>query len=158
MNEEKATIVLFSGNLDKALACFNIATTAATLGLKVTIFFTFWGLNVVAKPGSRAKRGLIKKVFSIINRSGAKPLKLSRFNFAGVGTFLIKKLMKKDNMLSLEDLIKTAKSQGVKFIACTSTCSLMGLSQENLIPEVEEMAGAATFVEEAKNSKFTLFI
>lgn len=158
MNEEKATIILFSGNLDKALACFNIATTAAALGLKVTIFFTFWGLSVVAKPGSRAKKGLIKKAFSLINRSGTRTLKLSRFNFAGLGTFLIKRLMKKENMFSLEELVATAKSQGVKFVACTTTCSLMGLSRENLIPEVDEMAGAATFVEEAKNSKFTLFI
>lgn len=158
MNQEKATIILFSGNLDKALACFNVATTAAALGLKVTIFFTFWGLNLVAKPGSRAKKGLIKKAFSLLNRSGIQTLKLSRFNMGGVGTFLIKRLMKKDKMPSLDDLIKTAKSQGVKFIACTTTCSLMGLSKENLIPEVDEMAGAATFVEEAKNSKFTLFI
>lgn len=158
MGEERASIVLFSGSLDRALACFNIATTAAALGLKVTIFFTFWGLSLIAKPGFKPNKGLIKKLFSLINRPGAYRLKLSRFNFGGAGTFLMKKLMKKEQMLSLEELIKTAKAQGVRFVACSASCSLMGFSPENLIPEVDEVAGAATFVENARNSKFTLFI
>ncbi len=158
MEKEKASIILFSGDLDKALACFNIATTAAALGLKVTIFFTFWGLNLIACPSFQPKKGWVKNLFSLVNRPGTYRLKLSRFNLGGVGTFLIKRLMKKERVLSLEELIKTAKAQGVKFIACSTSCNLMGLSRENLIPEVDEVAGAATFVEEARGSKFTLFI
>lgn len=156
--KEKLTIVLFSGELDRALACFNIVNTAASMGMEVTVFFTFWGLNVVARPGPRFGGGPIKSMLSLMNRGGAANLPLSRLNMGGIGTFLIKRLMKKEKMPTLEELIRLSKSQGVKFIACTTTCSLMGVTKDLLIPEVDSMAGAATFVEEARDSGISLFI
>ncbi len=157
-SRDRAVIILFSGDLDKALACFNIATTAASMGMDVTIFFTFWGLNAITKPGRAQKKGIIRKMFALVNRTGARSLKLSRFNFLGAGTYMMKKLMKQEKMPSLEELIQLAKTLGVKFIACTTTCSIMGVTRDKLIEEVDEMAGAATFVEEARSAKFALFI
>ncbi len=156
--KEKVTLVLFSGDLDKALACFNIATAAAGMDREVTIFFTFFGLNVITKPGPRFKGGLIKSMLSIVNRAGTKPRKLSKLNMGGLGTFLMKRLMRQVNMPSLDELIKLAKELGVKFIACSTTLGVMGISKEDLIPEVDEIAGAATFVAEAEESKVNLFI
>lgn len=155
---EKVTLVLFSGDLDKALACFNIATAAAGMGREVTIFFTFFGLNIITKPGPRFKGGLIKTILSMVNRAGLKPRKLSKLNMGGVGTFLMKRLMKQVNMPSLDELTKLAKELGVKFIACSTTLGVMGIDKEDLIPEVDEIAGAATFVAEAEDSKINLFI
>jgi peroxiredoxin family protein len=156
--KEKVTLVLFSGDLDKVLACFNIATAAAGMGMEVTIFFTFFGLNVITKPGPRFKGGIIKTMLSFVNRSGTKPRKLSKLNMGGVGTFLMKKLMKAANMPTLDELLKMAKEMGVKFVACSTTLGVMGIEKKDLIPEVDEVAGAATFVSEAKESKISLFI
>jgi peroxiredoxin family protein len=156
--KEKATLILFSGDLDKALACFNIATTAAGMGMEVTIFFTFFGLNVITKPGPRFKGGFIKTMLSLVNRGGTKPCKLSKLNMGGMGTFLMKRLMKAVNMPSLDELLKTAKEMGVKFVACSTTLGVMGIEKEDLIPEVDEVAGAATFISDAQESKITLFI
>ena len=156
--KDKAVLVLFSGDLDKALACFNIAISAAGMGMEVVIFFTFFGLNLITKPGPRFKGGLIKGLLSLLNRAGPKSAKLSKLNMGGVGTFLIKKLMKSASMPSLDELIKLASDLGVKFIACSTTLEIMGIKKDDLIPEVEEVAGAATFIAEAQEAKVNLFI
>jgi peroxiredoxin family protein len=156
--KEKVALILFSGDLDKALACLNIATAAAGMGMEVTIFFTFFGLNLITKPGPRFKGGVIKTMLSFVNRGGTKPRKLSKLNMGGIGTFLMKRLMKAVNMPTLDELIKTAKEMGVKFVACSTTLGVMGIEKEDLIPEVDEIAGAATFISEAKESKINLFI
>src|SRR4030043_351866 len=104
--KEKLTIVMFSGDLDKALAGFILATTAASMGMEVNMFFTFWGLNIIKKnEGSIKSKGLIRKMFNVINRGGAKRLTISKFNFGGIGTFMIKRLMKEMNMPSLDEFI-----------------------------------------------------
>lgn len=156
---EKTTIALLSGELDKALAAFNIATAAATMGGGVTIFFTFWGLNVIRKrrPRSRAK-GLMRKLLRRMNKGGAERLKLSRFNMWGIGTWMMKLLMKASNMPDVVQMIRMAKDLGVRFVACTTTMALMGISREDLIDEVDDLAGATAYVDEAMDSRVNLFI
>jgi peroxiredoxin family protein len=157
--KEKLTIVMFSGDLDRALAGFIIATTAASMGMDVSIFFTFWGLNVIKKnEGSIKSKGLMRKMLNLINRGGSKRLTLSKFNMLGMSTWMMKKLMKEVNMPSLDELITMAHQMGVKLIACTTTCGVMGLPEDAFRSEVTSMAGAAYFLGEAREAKATLFI
>jgi peroxiredoxin family protein len=157
--KEKVTIVVFSGDLDKALASFIIATTAASMGMDVTMFFTFWGLNVIKKNRGRLKsQGLMRNMLNWMNRGGSQRLTLSKFHMFGLGTWMIKKLMGEARMLSLEDSIATAKRLGVKFVACTTTLGLMDLGEDAFIPEVDSFAGAATFLGEARKGTVNLFI
>jgi len=156
--KDKMTIILFSGEMDKAVAAFNLATTAAASGMEVSIFFTFWGLNVIKKKSEYAiskSQLLMQKMFNIL---ASHNLPISRLNMFGLGSRMMKKLMKKTNMTSLEDLMKLAKELGVKYIACTTTCEMMGLTKEHLIDDVNEFAGATTYLAEAKESKINLFI
>ncbi len=157
--KEKTTIVLFSSELDKALAAFNIATTAAAMGMDVTIFFTFWGLNVIKKnEGSLRSKGVMRKMLNLMNRGGSKRLKLSKFNMLGLGTWMMKKLMREERMPSIEEMIAQAKRLGVKFVACTTSIGTMGLSEDAFIPEVDSFAGAATYLGEARQGTVNVFI
>lgn len=156
---EKATIVVFSGELDRALAAFNIATTAASMGMEVTLFFTFWGLNVVTREKTSAgDKKVLQKMMGMMNRSGARRLKLSRLNMLGGGKAAMKTLMKEYRMPSLEEMIPMAKELGVRFLACTTSMALMGLDEKDFIPEVDDFVGAATYVEKASGSGMNLFI
>lgn len=155
----KMTLILFSGELDKALACFTLATTAAATGFEVTIFFTFWGLNVLKKGGiSEGKKNFLQKMFSVLNKGTSTKLPLTKFNFAGAGPEMMKLLMKQKKMASLPEMMRAAKEMKVKYIACTTSCGIMGVDRVDLIDEVDEMAGAATYVAEAKESNVNLFI
>lgn len=157
--KEKVTIVVFSGELDKALAAFNIATTAAAMGMDVTMFFTFWGLNAIKKSeGPLRSKGLMRKMLNWMNRGGSKRLKLSRFNMLGLGTRMIKKLMREEQMPSIEELIAQANRLGVKLVACTTSMGMMGLGEDAFIPEVDSFAGAATFLGQARKGTVNLFI
>ena len=159
--KEKMTIAVLSGDLERALAAFMLAVTGASMGMEVSMFFTFWGLNIVKREeGSLKSKGLMRKMLNIMNRGGAKRLKLSRFNMLGLGTWMMKRLMKDTNMPSLDEYITMAKDMGVKLIACTTTCGVMGIPPEKdtFRSEVELLAGAATFLGEARKSKVTLFI
>jgi peroxiredoxin family protein len=159
--KEKMTISVLSGDLERALAAFMLAVTGASMGMEVSMFFTFWGLNIVKRSeGSIKSRGLMKKMLNMMNRGGAKRLKLSRFNMLGLGTWMMKKLMKETNMPSVEEYIAMAREMGVKLIACTTTCGVMGIlpEKDTFRSEVETLAGAATFLGEARKSKVTLFI
>ncbi len=157
--KDKLSIVLFSGEMDKALAAFMLATTGASMGMEVKIFFTFWGLNVIKRnEGSIRSRGLMRKMLNIINRGGSKRLKISKFHMFGLGTWMIKRLMKDINMLSVEEFIKLSHEMGVKLIPCSTSCGLMGVDQDAFRPEVEPLAGAAYFLAEASTSKVSLFI
>ena len=156
---ERATIVVFSGELDRALAAFNIATTAASMGMEVTLFFTFWGLNVVTREKAVAgDKKSLQKMMGMMNRGGARRLKLSRLNMLGGGKAAMKRLMREYHMPSLEEMIPMAKELGVRFLACTTSMALMGLGESDFIPEVDEFVGAATYVEKAAGSKINLFI
>ena len=156
---EKATIVVFSGELDRALAAFNIATTAASMGMEVTMFFTFWGLNVVSREKSGGgDRKVLQKMMGLMNRGGARRLKLSRLNMLGGGKAAMKALMREYRMPSLEEMIPMAKELGVRLLACTTSMALMGLGEGDFIPEVDDFVGAATYVEKAAGSTINLFI
>ncbi len=158
--KEKLTIVMFSGDLDKALAGFILATTAASMGMEVSMFFTFWGLNIIKKnEGSIPSKGLMRKMLNFINRGGSKRLKLSRFNMLGLGTWMMKKLMREMNYPSIDEFITMAKDMGVKMIPCSTTCGVMGLPDEGAFrSEAGSLAGAAYFLNEARESKVALFI
>ena len=157
--KEKMTIVVISGELDKALAAFIIATTGVSMGMDVTMFFTFWGLNILKKnEGGMKSKGFKKKMFSLLNRGGSRRLKLSRFNMFGLGTWMMKKVMKDSHYPSIDEFITMAKDMGVKLIPCSTTCGIMGLGEGAFREEVGSLAGAAFFLNEARQSKVTLFI
>ncbi|MFC1952822.1 DsrE/DsrF/DrsH-like family protein [Chloroflexota bacterium] len=159
--KEKLTIAVLSGDLERALAAFMLATTGASMGMEVSLFFTFWGLNIIKKnEGKTGGRDLMRKMLNIMNRGGSKRLKLSRFNMLGMGTWMMKMLMKDTNMPSIDEFIVMSKDMGVNLIACTTTCGVMGLEAKtsSFRDEVQTMAGAAYFLNEARKSGVTLFI
>jgi len=157
--KEKLTIVVFSGELDRALAAFMLATTGASMGMDVQMFFTFWGLNIIKKnEGSIKSKGIIRKMLNFMNRGGSKRLKLSKFHMLGLGTWMMKGLMKDINMPSIDEFITMAHEMGVKLIACTTSCGVMGLPEDAFRSEVDSLVGAAYFLGEARESKVSLFI
>lgn len=152
------TMVVFSGDLDKAIAAFIIANGFASLGQQATLFFTFWGLNVLKKPQAPAlKKTFIEKMFGWMLPRGANKLKLSQMHMMGAGTAMIKGIMRKYNVDSLPEMIKTAQANGVKLLACQMSMELMGIRQEELIDGVE-LAGVATMAAAASNSNTHFFI
>ena len=156
--KKRTTIVLFSGELDKAIAAFIIANGAAAYDHEVTIFFTFWGLNTLRKDQKIAvKKGFIEKMFGKMMPRGADKLGLSKMNFGGMGPQMIKHVMKKHNALSLPQLIELAQEQGVRLVACTMTMDLLGLQEEELLDGVEH-AGVAAYLGDAADAKVNLFI
>ena len=159
--KEKLTIAVLSGDLERALAAFMLAVTGASMGMQVSMFFTFWGLNIVKKnEGGVKSKGLMRKMLNMINRGGSERLKLSRFNMFGLGTWMMKRLMKDTNMPSVSEYITMAHDMGVEIIACTTTCGVMGLpaEQDAFRSEITSMAGAAYFLNSARKSEVTLFI
>ena len=159
--KEKLTIAVLSGDLERALAAFMLAVTGASMGMEVSMFFTFWGLNIVKKnEGGLKSKGLMRKMLNLLNRGGAKRLKLSRFNMFGLGTWMMKRLMKDTKMPSVDEYITMVHQMGVELIACTTTCGVMGLpaEKETFRSEITTLAGAAYFLAEAAKSKVTLFI
>jgi peroxiredoxin family protein len=157
--KEKFTLVLFSGDLDKALAAFILATTAASMGMEVTMFFTFWGLNVIKRnQGSIKSKGIMRKMLNIMNRGGSSRLKLSRFNMLGLGTWMMKKLMRESNYPSIDEFITMAQEMGIKMIPCSTSCGILGLPDDAFREGVMSQAGAAFFLGQARESSVTLFI
>ena len=159
MSEEtqKCTIVMFSGDMDKVFAGFIIATTAAAMGMETTMFFTFWGLKAIQKDTPTGK-GLFGRMLGIMNRGGIDRIGPSRFNFGGMGRWMFKKMMKDQNVALLPELLQTAIDLDVKFLACLMSMDVMEISRDNLIDEVDDVVGAATFVAEAQGSQIQLFI
>ena len=152
------TMVVFSGDLDKALASFIIANGAVAMGKKVTMFFTFWGLNILRKPEKvSVKKNLIESMFGFMMPRGSKKLKLSKMNMMGMGGKMIKMIMKNKNINSLEELIKSAMDSGVEVVACSMTMDLMGLKQEELIDGIK-IGGVGYYLGEAEESNVNLFI
>ena len=157
--KEKLSIVVFSGDLDRALAAFILATSGASMGMEVSMFFTFWGLNVIKKNEGRIKsRGIMRKMLNFINRGGSKRLTLSKFNMLGLGTWMMKGLMKDTNTPTIDEFIAMAHEMGVKLIACTTSCGVMGIPEDAFRDEVTSVAGATYFLREAGESKVSLFI
>lgn len=152
------TLVVFSGDLDKVLAAFIIANGAASMGRPVTMFFTFWGLNVLRKGQKQnVKKPIIDAMFGMMMPRGQGKLKLSKMNMGGMGTAMMKKVMKDKNVDSLQDLIKQAMFSGVKIVACTMSMDIMGITKEEIIDGVE-FAGVAAYLGDAEESNVNLFI
>ncbi len=156
---ERVTIVVLSGDMDRVMAAFIIATGAAAMGMQVTMFFTFWGLNAIRKSGmSTTAKDWLRKMFGFLNKGGADQLPLSRFNFGGIGAKMMQKVMRDNRMPGIPELMETAKDLGVRFIACTTTMGLMGISKETLTDGVDQLAGVSTYLNEARQGAVNLFI
>ena len=151
------TIVVFSNDLDKALAALIIANGAKAAGKDVTLFFTFWGLNILRKPQSRVKKGIIDKMFGLMMPKGAEKLTLSKMNMLGAGSLMMKWVMKQKNVSTLNELLTQAREAGIKFIACNMSMDVMGIKPEELIDGVE-IGGVAKYIEESSYSNSNLFI
>ncbi len=156
--KKKTTIVLFSGDYDKAMAAYIIANGAAAYDHEVTIFHTFWGLNALRKEENiPVQKGLMEKMFGKMMPRGADRMGLSKMNFAGLGPKMIKGIMKKHNAIPLPQLIEMAKEQDIKLVACTMTMDLLGLQQEELLDGIE-YAGVAAYLADAELGHVNLFI
>jgi len=154
----KKTIIVFSGDLDKVMAAFVIANGAAAMGDDVTMFFTFWGLNVLRKPEKiKTKKSFLQAMFGRMMPRGADRLGISKMNFGGMGAKMMKLVIKQQNVSSLPELIQTAREQGIKMIACTMSMDVMGIREEELMDGLE-FAGVATYLGEADESNVNLFI
>jgi peroxiredoxin family protein len=149
---------VFSGDLDRVLASFIIANGAAAMGRPVTMFFTFWGLNVLRKPQKQnVKKSMVEAMFGGMMPRGVNKLKLSKMNMGGMGTAMMKKVMRDKNVDSLEELIKKAMKSGVKIVACTMSMDVMGIRAEELIDGVE-LGGVAAYLGDAEEANVNLFI
>lgn len=152
------TMVVFSGDLDKAIAALIIANGAASMGRQVTMFYTFWGLNILRRHDKISlKKPFIQKAFASMMPRGTKKLGLSRMNFMGAGAKLIRKIMKDNRVDSLESLMEQALAGGVKMIACNMSMDLMGIREEELIDGIE-LGGVAAYLGEAEMADTNLFI
>ncbi len=157
-DKNNKNMIIFSGDLDKAIASFIIANGAAAMGRKVTMFFTFWGLNIIRRPEKiKTKKNLISKMFAMMMPRGSKKLSLSKMNMGGMGAKMIRAVMKDKNIDSLEDLIKTAQDNGVELIACSMSMDVMGIKNEELIDGVK-LSGVATMLANGEESDMSLFI
>lgn len=152
------TIIVFDGDFDKVLASFIIANGAASMGREVTMFFTFWGLNALRRTEKvKVKKPFMDRMFGAMMPRGSKKLRLSKMNMAGMGTKMMKKVMKDKNVNSLEDLMKQAMVSGIHLVACTMSMDVMGITKEELIDGVE-YAGVASYLGDAENANVNLFV
>jgi len=152
------TIVVFSGDLDKALASLIIANGAVSMGRKVTLFFTFWGLNILRKNEHvKVKKPFMDKMFGKMMPRGSEKLGLSKMNMAGMGSKMIRMVMKNKNVDSLELLLQQAKDAGVRLVACRMSMDIMGISEKELLDGIE-YAGVATYLDAAESSDVNLFV
>jgi peroxiredoxin family protein len=154
------TLCVFSGDLDRLIAAFSIANSAAACGLRVCMFFTFWGTTLLRKPGagSRDKR-LIERVFGWLLPAGPAGRRLSRLNLAGMGRGLILREMRLKKISDLGELLEMAKASGVEVLACGMSMDLMGIRADELIdyPDLR-VCGATQFVDMAADGNVTLFV
>ncbi len=160
MDTTKKTIIVFSGDFDRVMAAFIIANGAAAMGDDVTMFFTFWGLNVLRKTGavtSGKKKTFLQSAFGWMMPRGPAQLPLSKMNFAGAGVPLMKKVMKQHGAMPLEKLIESAREQGVKFVACTLSMDILGFGKEELMDDLE-FEGVAAYLGKADEANVNLFI
>ncbi len=155
--EDRVSIIVFSGDLDKVLPAFIIATGAAAMGMQVSLFFTFWGLNALKKRRDLSGKGFLEKLFALMTPVGTEGLGVSKMNFFGIGAKLLRTLMKRKQVASLEELAQMAREMGVKIIACQMSMDVLGITKDELWDGIE-VGGVATFLADATKSKVTLFI
>lgn len=145
---KRLSLICFSGEFDKLVATFTLASGAAAVGYEVSVFFTFWGLNVIRKARGRRPigRGLLARFFNFL-QGGSKTLPLSRLNFGGLSPKLMTHMMKKRNVATLPELIDASNALGVNLYACEMSMNILGTTAEDFIPEVKEVIGVAKFLE-----------
>jgi peroxiredoxin family protein/TusA-related sulfurtransferase len=155
---DKKTIVIFSNDLDKMLAAFIIANGAASMGSHVTLFFTFWGLNLLRKNTPvPVKKNMVEAMFGMMMPRGARKVSLSKMHMGGMGTKMMQMVMKNKNIFSLEELMAEARKNNIRFVACSMSMDVMGIKKEELIDGVE-IGGVAAYLQNADESSYNLFI
>lgn len=155
MNQKKKlSIICFSGDFDKALAAFTLATGSAAVNWEVNMFFTFWGLNILKKKQGRAfiGKGFLDRVFNFL-MGGRKKLPLSRLNFGGISPGLMTGMMKKNNVATLPELIDAANALNINLMACEMAMNILGVKKTELIDEVKEVIGVATFLKYSEDAQ-----
>lgn len=157
-DKKKLSIILFSGDFDKAIAAFTLATGAAAVNYEVNMFFTFWGLNLVKKDSRYrfAGKGFLARAFVFLMGT-IKNAPLSKLNFGGLSPHLMTGMMKKRNVATLKELVQAAKDLGVKFYICEMSMIILGMTKADFVPEVKEVLGVPTFLDLSNNGE-TLFI
>ena len=155
--EDKVSMVVFSGELDKVLAAFVIATGAAAVGQQVSMFFTFWGLNALKKDSKLAGKSFFEKMMSMMSPVGTEQLPVSKMNYFGIGAKMLRKMMSDKNVSSLEEMMELSRDLGVKMVACEMSRDVMGIHEDELIDDLE-VGGVASFLGDALTSKASLFI
>jgi len=156
--DNRATLIVFSGDLDKVLASLVVATGAASAGLETSMFFTFWGLSVLKKQGAAAKKKNLKqRLFALMTPSGTRELRVSKMNYFGIGARMFRSMMKEKNISSLEEMFSLAKDLGVTMTACEMSMDIMGVERDELI-EGLEFAGVGAYLGKAASSRLSLFI
>jgi peroxiredoxin family protein len=153
----RATIVLFSGDMDKVMAALVIATGAATMGMEVSLFCTFWGLMALRRGRKLEGKGVLEKALQLMTPAGIREMSPSRLSFGGAGAKIFRKLMRDKNVQSPEELFELAREMGVKLLACQMSMDVMGIGEDELIEGVP-VAGVAAYLADAADSKVTLFI
>ncbi len=155
--EDKVTVVVFSGDLDRVLAAFVIATGAAAMGQQVSMFFTFWGLTVLKKDTQISGKTLFQKMMAVMTPGSTKGLPVSKMNYFGVGAKMLRSMMKQRNVSSLEEMVALARELGVRMIACEMSRDVMGIRESELVDGIE-CGGVATFLADSLKSRTSLFI
>lgn len=155
--EDRLAMVVFSGDLDKAIAALIIATGAASMGLETSMFFTFWGLNAVKKQKVFAGKNMLEQGFTAMLPGGLGQMGLSQMNFFGAGAQIIRKLMRDHGVMSVEELFDLARELGVRMVVCDMSRELLGVRDDELVDGLEH-GGVATFLGDASRAKVTLFI
>lgn len=155
--EDKASIIVFSGDLDKTLAAFIIATGAATMGLEVSMFFTFWGLSAIKQQRLTDGKSLPERMMALMTPASSLEMTPSKMAFFGAGSVMLRQMMKDKDVASLEELIELARELGVKIVACEMSMDVMGVKADELMSDVQ-LGGVATFLADATKSRVSLFI
>ena len=155
--DDRVSIVVFSGDMDRVLAAFVIATGAASMGMEVSMFFTFWGLSALRKKRSYKGKRWNEKMMAMMTPGNTRGLPVSKLNFFGIGSKLLRKMMRDKNVASLEELITMSREFGVKVVACQMSMDVMGVGRDELTDGIE-VGGAATFLGDAARSRVSLFI
>lgn len=155
--DDRASIIVFSGDLDRVLAGFIIATGAATMGLEVSMFFTFWGLGALKERRLLDGKNLAERMMAMMTPGSSLELAPSKLAFFGAGAVMLRQMMRDKDVTSLEDLMGLAQELGVKLVACEMSMDVMGIKAEELRPDVQ-LGGVATFLADAVKSRVSLFI
>jgi peroxiredoxin family protein len=157
--QEKLSLIVFSGSLDRLIAAFVLATGAAAMGMQVSMFFTFWGTAALRREQVRVKKTLLERMFGWMLPKGVKKLPLSQMNMAGGGPAMIRYVMKKNGVASVEEMIELSKELGVELNVCSMSMDLLGMKAEELIEYPgRTFCGVAKFLETAAPGKITMFV